>query len=159
MNSTSPSNPHAGTRTLAYGAPLEEARAAMIMLHGRAASPEDILGVAPLIDPGSLIYLAPAAMDGAWYPQTFLRPQSVNQPWLDLALRRIGSLISQVETAGIPVERIVLLGFSQGAWLALEYAARNAWRYGGVAVLSGGLIVQKKIYRDMAALLRARLFF
>jgi phospholipase/carboxylesterase len=140
MNSISQSDPHAGTRTLMYGTPLEEARAAMIMLHGRGASPEDILGVAPHIDPGGVIYLAPAAMGGTWYPQRFLLPQSANQPYLNSALARVGGLISRVTNAGIAAEQIVLLGFSQGACLAAEYAARHPQRYGGVAVLSGGLI-------------------
>jgi phospholipase/carboxylesterase len=133
-------DPHGGTRTLTYGAPLEEARAAMILVHGRGASPEDIMGVAPEVDPGSVAYLAPAAAGGAWYPQTFMNPQPSNQPWLNSALGRVGGLISHINGAGIPSDKIVLLGFSQGACLASEYVARHPMRYGGLAVLSGGLI-------------------
>lgn len=133
-------DPHAGTRTLTYGASLKDARVAMIMLHGRGATPEDILGLAPAIDRGDVAYLAPAAMHMTWYPNTFLVPQQANQPWLNSALQRISGLLGQVETAGIPMERVFLLGFSQGACLTLEYTARHTWRYGGVAGLSGGLI-------------------
>jgi predicted esterase len=133
-------DPHSTTRTITYGTALEEAQAAMILLHGRGASPEDILGLAAEIDPGGVAYLAPAAFQAVWYPQPFLSPQSVNQPWLDSALRRVDSLFQSIEEAGIPPQQIILLGFSQGACLSLEYAARNPRNYGGVAALSGGLI-------------------
>jgi phospholipase/carboxylesterase len=133
-------DPHGATRTLAYGVPLEEARAAMILLHGRGASPEDILGIAAAADPGGVAYFAPAANGNTWYPNTFMNPQASNQPWLNSALARIGGLISHINGAGIPTDKIVVLGFSQGACLASEYVARHAMRYGGLAALSGGLI-------------------
>lgn len=137
---TLPGDPHSSTKTLIYGASLESARAAVIMLHGRGASPEDILGIAQLVDPGGVVYLAPAAAQFTWYPNPFLVPQKANQPWLNSALRRVGGLVEQVQAAGITPERLILMGFSQGACLALEYAARHTHRYGGVAGLSGGLI-------------------
>jgi predicted esterase len=118
----------------------EQAQAAMILLHGRGASPEDILGIAAQIEVEPVTYLAPAAMGSQWYPQTFLAPQSANQPWLGSALRRVDALVQHLINANIATERIVLLGFSQGACLATEYVARNPKRYGGLAALSGGLI-------------------
>lgn len=136
----SETNPHSGTRTLGFGVPIKEARAAMILLHGRGASPEDILGIGAEVDPGGVVYLAPAARGSAWYPQTFLAPQQANQPWLTSALARVGDLLVHLEEEGMPAERVILLGFSQGACLASEYAARNPRRYGGIAALSGGVI-------------------
>ncbi len=141
-------DPHATTHTLTYGAPIEQAKAAMILLHGRGASPEDILGLAAEIDPGNVIYLAPAAFQATWYPQSFLIPQSANQPWLDSALNRVDGLFRMVEEANIPPHRVFLLGFSQGACLSLEYAARNPRDYGGMVALSGGLIGSDEDLQD-----------
>lgn len=148
----SSNDPHAGQPVLAYGAPLDKAqsadkaqaadkaRAAMILVHGRGASAEDILSLAEELPQPWFAFLAPQAAGNTWYPQRFTAPLSANQPWLDSALAAIGRVAAQVAAAGIPPERTYLLGFSQGACLALEYAARNARRYGGVAGLSGGLI-------------------
>jgi predicted esterase len=135
-----PSDPHAGTRTLAYGVQPDQARAAMILLHGRGASPEDILGIGAEVGVDNIVYLAPAAMNSTWYPYPFLNPQTANQPWLESALKRVGGLIAHLNGVNIPTNKIMLLGFSQGACLASEYAARHTQRYGGVAALSGGLI-------------------
>lgn len=134
------SDPHASTRTLAYGVPPEQARAAMILLHGRGASPEDILGIGAEVGIDNVAYIAPAAANSTWYPYPFLNPQAANQPYLDSALKRVGGLIAHLNGVNIATNKIVLLGFSQGACLASEYAARNPQRYGGVAALSGGVI-------------------
>jgi predicted esterase len=134
------SGPHDGQPILVAGAPPERARAGVVMLHGRGATAESILDLAgPLAGPG-LTYLAPQAADGAWYPRRFMEPIASNEPWLSSALETVGRALGQLEAAGVPAERSVLLGFSQGACLALEYAARNGRRYGGVVGLSGGLI-------------------
>ena len=133
-------DPHGGTRTEIYGVPMEEARVAVILLHGRGASPEDILYIAHEVDPGGVAFLAPEAAGETWYPQSFLSPLEANQPYLDSALRRVAGLVNEIGEAGIPFERMVLAGFSQGACLGLEYACRNARRYGGLVGLSGGLI-------------------
>lgn len=133
-------DPHAGQPVLHTGARLTAAPAAMIMIHGRGASAEDIIGLAGELDRPDLAFLAPQAAGGTWYPQRFIAPLEQNQPWLDSALGRIDALIAHLGESGIPPERVVLLGFSQGACLALEYAARNTRRYGGVVGLSGGLI-------------------
>lgn len=133
-------DPHAGTRTEVHGVPLEEARGAVILLHGRGATPEDVLYLAHEVDPGGVAFLAPEAAGETWYPESFLSPLAVNQPHLDSALRRVAGLLTEIGEAGIPTARTVLAGFSQGACLALEYACRNARRYGGLISLSGGLI-------------------
>ncbi len=132
--------PHQGQPLLHAGAKLEQARAAMIMLHGRGATAESILALAGEFQQKDFAYLAPQAAGGTWYPNRFLAPTASNEPWLSSALAVVDSVVAQVLAAGIPTERIMLLGFSQGACLALEYAARNARRYGGVVGLSGGLI-------------------
>jgi predicted esterase len=122
------------------GARLEEARVAMLMVHGRGARAQNILSLVPSIDLPEVAYVAPEAPGGTWYPNSFLAPLSSNQPWLGTALSVLGDSIGMIQAAGIPARRTVLLGFSQGACLALEFSARNPTLYGGVVGLSGGLI-------------------
>lgn len=131
---------HQGQPVMTAGEPLDHAKAAMIMVHGRGATAQDILSLAWEFDQPGFAYLAPQATGYQWYPNRFTAPIASNEPWLSSALRVVGDLLAQVETAGIPPQRLMLLGFSQGACLALEYAARNARRYGGVVGYSGGLI-------------------
>jgi predicted esterase len=119
---------------------LEKAQAAMIMVHGRGASAEDILGLSVDLKQPGFVYLAPQAAGYSWYPNSFLAPIASNEPGLSSGLAIIASVLEQLAGAGIPAERTILLGFSQGACLSLEFVARNARRYGGVAGLSGGLI-------------------
>jgi predicted esterase len=132
--------PHLGERVLAAGRPLGEAKAAMILVHGRGATAEDILSLAGELGRPDLAYLAPQATGYSWYPYSFLAPTEKNEPGLSSGLALIGHLVERLEESGIPPERTVLLGFSQGACLTLEYAARNARRFGGLVGLSGGLI-------------------
>lgn len=133
-------DPHAETPVLAAGAPLGTAGAAVILVHGRGASAEDILGFSgPLAQPG-VAFLAPQAADHTWYPQRFLAPLAVNEPWLSSALAKLASLRATVVATGIPDERIVWLGFSQGACLASEFVARNPRRWGGLIAAVGGRI-------------------
>jgi phospholipase/carboxylesterase len=140
--------PHAGTQVLSKGQPLDKAKAAMIMMHGRGATAHDILSMADDLQHPDFAYLAPQAKGNAWYPNTFLAPIQSNEPWLSSAMSVIESLLAQVEEAGIPPERIFLLGFSQGASLTLEFVARHARRYDGVAGLSGGIIGPEGTPRD-----------
>jgi predicted esterase len=129
------------------GEPLATARAAMILVHGRGASAEDIMSVgAELMHPG-FAYLAPQAAGSAWYPLPFTAPIEDNEPYLSSALEVLHSLVALVEES-VPADRIILLGFSQGACLTLEFAARHARRYGGVVGLSGGLIGPDGTPRD-----------
>jgi predicted esterase len=131
---------HEGQPVLLAGEPLEKAQAAMIMIHGRGAGAQDILMLVPELDQSGFTYLAPQAANHTWYPNSFLAPVVSNEPGLSSGLAVIAGIFAQVNSTGIPTERTILLGFSQGACLSLEFTARNARRYGGVAGLSGGLI-------------------
>ncbi|MEK6223068.1 MAG: dienelactone hydrolase family protein [Chloroflexota bacterium] len=122
------------------GTPLEEAQAAIIMMHGRGANPQDILSLSTFIKESNIAYLAPQAANFSWYPYSFLAPLEDNQPDLNSALQRVGDALALAIQADIPIHKIMLLGFSQGACLSLEFAAHNPKRYGGIAGLSGGLI-------------------
>lgn len=139
---------HQGRPVLVTGEPLENARAAMIMLHGRGAGAEDILTLLPEIHRPGFVYLAPQAANSTWYPNSFLAPLASNEPDLSSALMLITSLFERLKQASIAPEHTILLGFSQGACLSLEYVARNARLYGGVAALSGGLIGPDGTPRD-----------
>jgi phospholipase/carboxylesterase len=132
--------PHQGQPLLVAGESLEKAQAAMIMVHGRGASAEDILGLSVDLNQPGFVYLAPQAAGYSWYPNSFLAPIASNEPGLSSGLAIIASILEQLAGSGIPAERTILLGFSQGACLSLEFVARNARRYGGVAGLSGALI-------------------
>jgi phospholipase/carboxylesterase len=139
--------PHQGQKILEAGEPLATARAAIILVHGRGASAEDIMTLgAELMHPG-FAYLAPQAAGSAWYPHPFTAPLADNEPYLSSALEVLTLLLASVEKA-IPADRVILIGFSQGACLTLEFAARHARRYGGVAGLSGGLIGPDGTPRD-----------
>lgn len=129
-----------GQRISMSGEPLDRAHAAMVMVHGRGATAESILLLADEFDAVGFAYVAPQAADNTWYPYRFIEPLAHNEPWLTFSLGALGSALQLVADAGIPPERTILLGFSQGACLALEFAARNARRYGGIVGLSGGLI-------------------
>ena len=135
-----PRRPHAGQPVLQVGAPLVEARAAAILIHGRGSSAADIIRLVPNIDPGGVAYLAPQAAGNSWYPHRFLAPVEQNEPDLGSALAVIDALREEVANAGIDAAKTFLLGFSQGACLALEAAARSQQRLGAVAGLSGALI-------------------
>jgi phospholipase/carboxylesterase len=122
------------------GEPSGHPRAAMLMVHGRGARAEDILSLADdLVVPG-FAFFAPQAKENTWYPNRFVEPLISNEPWLSSGLAFVGDILTQIANTGIPPERTILLGFSQGACLALEYSARHARRYGGVVGLSGALI-------------------
>jgi phospholipase/carboxylesterase len=145
-----PSDPHANGPVLNAGVPLEEARAAMVMIHGRGATAESILTLVPAVDPGGIAYLAPQASGGAWYPFGFMSPIEKNEPGISSGMLVIERLLATIQKAGIPLERTLLLGFSQGACLSSEFVARNATRYGGLCALSGGLIGPDDTPRDYA---------
>ena len=132
--------PHESEPVLSAGRPLESGRAAMIMVHGRNAGPENILELARLIPHPDFSFLAPAAAGGTWYPLSFMAETARNEPGLSSGLAVILELVRSIEARGVPRRRIILLGFSQGACLSSEFAVRNASRFGGVVVLSGGLI-------------------
>ena len=122
------------------GAPLGQAAAAVIMVHGRNAAPANILDLARRFDRASLTYLAPAAAGGTWYPYSFMAEIASNEPGLSSGLAVLTSLVRRVEDAGLARSRIVLAGFSQGACLTSEFAIRNPSRYGGILIFTGGAI-------------------
>jgi predicted esterase len=127
-------------RIVASGAPLGEARAAAVLVHGRGGSAEDMLGLAQEFGQRDIAYLAPEAPGHTWYPGSFLAPLAQNEPHLSNALATVSATLGRLAQEGFPPERVALIGFSQGGCLAFEYAARNAKRYGAVAGLSAGLI-------------------
>jgi phospholipase/carboxylesterase len=139
--------PHQGQPVTQAGEPLEQARAAMILVHGRGAIAADIMTIAEEVMFPGVAYLAPQAAGSTWYPNPFTAPLEANEPYLSSALEVLSSLLAKVVTA-VPAENVVLLGFSQGACLTLEFAARHARRYGGVVGLSGGLIGPDGTPRD-----------
>jgi predicted esterase len=141
-------DPHDGLRVMQAGAPLHRAKAAVVLLHGRGAEAAGMLALAEAFAQPDLAYLAPQAAGRSWYPYSFLAPIKRNEPFLSSALRMLQGLLERLGAEGFPPERVVLLGFSQGACLALESAARRARRYGGVVGLSGGLIGPEGTPRD-----------
>ena len=145
-----PKDPHAGQPVLSMGPAPSQARLAMILVHGRGASAEDILGLAGELQLADVACLAPQAAGHTWYPYSFLSPIAENEPGITSGLGVIAALIEGLAAQGVPRERVALLGFSQGACLSLEFAARNAGRYAGVFGLSGGLIGPPGTPRDYA---------
>lgn len=133
----------------AAGVKLDEASAVMILLHGRGATAEDILSLSTHLDYSSLAFLAPQAEGYTWYPNRFIFPLEQNEPYLSFALTKIDEIVKQVETSGIPAEKIFIGGFSQGACLASEYVIRNPKRYAGLLVFSGGYIGPLNIQRQL----------
>jgi predicted esterase len=133
-------DPHADQPVLAGGHKLAGAAGAVVLLHGRGASAEDILGLEHEFDRPELAYLAPQAAGSSWYPYSFLAPIPQNEPWLTSALSKLDKTVDELTRSGIDREKIVIAGFSQGACLASEFIARNPARYAGLIVFSGGLI-------------------
>jgi len=132
--------PHAGEPLVAAGTPLGKSTALMIMVHGRNAAPRNILDLVTRFERPDFTYLAPAAAGGTWYPFSFMVEKAKNEPGLSSGLWVLEHLVDEVVRQGIRRDRVVLLGFSQGACLTGEFAVRHADRYGGVILYSGGLI-------------------
>ena len=140
-------DPHRGSEEVSFGPGLEEVESAVVLIHGRGDSAQGILALAPELQAPRTALLAPQAVGFSWYPYSFLSEVELNEPWLSSALDRVEAAVTAVSTV-IPKERVVLMGFSQGACLALEFAARNTRRYGGVVAFSGGLIGPDGTPRD-----------
>lgn len=145
-----PNDPHKDQPVLFEGAPLDKARAAMIMVHGRGANARSILSLVPELAQTDIAFIAPQAANNTWYPYSFLQPIASNEPFLTSALNALAAQVRSLNDAGFPNEKIMLLGFSQGACLSSEFVARNATRYGGLFALSGGLIGPDGTPRDYA---------
>jgi predicted esterase len=149
-NAVNTSDPHAGQRVLTAGPNPADAAWTMILVHGRGASAEDILTLTDELPLANVAYVAPQAAGNTWYPYSFFAPIARNEPGISSALAMLSRLVGSLRDAGVPRERIAFLGFSQGACLTLEYAARHASRYAGVFGLSGGLIGPPGTPRDYA---------
>ena len=141
---------HQGQPVLTAGQPIDHAEAAMVLVHGRGGTAQGILTLAAELDHPAFAYLAPQAAGNTWYPHSFLSPIDRNEPGLSSGLATVADVLEQLAGAGIPAERTILLGFSQGACLVLEFAARHAQRYGGVVGFSGGLIGSPGTPREYA---------
>jgi predicted esterase len=144
----SQADPHRGQPVRHGGVPVADARLVAILLHGRGASADDILGLSQAFSATDVAYLAPQASGHTWYPYSFLAPIQQNEPGISSGLRVIAGLVDDLNGRGVSSDRILLIGFSQGACLMVEFAARHARRYAGVAALSGGLIGPPGTPRD-----------
>ena len=133
-------DPHANQPVVTAGPAPEEAAATLVLVHGRGASAESMISLYDALALPTVAALAPQAAGSVWYPYSFLAPLDMNQPFLDSALRRLDGLVEDLRAHGVPSEKIALLGFSQGACLSVEFAARHPRRYGAVMALTGGLI-------------------
>jgi predicted esterase len=131
--------PHGEEPLVEQGEPLGKAPV-LIMVHGRGAAPANILELVPRLGRSGWTYLAPTAAGRTWYPYSFMAQRSENEPGLSSALDVLKQLLQRVMMAGVPPSRVVFLGFSQGACLTAEFVAQNPRRYGGVLIMSGGLI-------------------
>ena len=140
MSTQSTADPHGSQPVLTSGAPIAGAAGVIILLHGRGASADDILALGAAIAPKAWTLLAPEAAGHTWYPYSFLAPRQENEPYLSSALRKVGSTLETALAAGVPAERIVIAGFSQGACLTSEFIGRNPRRYGAALAFTGGLI-------------------
>jgi predicted esterase len=145
---------HADGRVARAGDAQQNAERAMVLVHGRGATPESILSLADEL-PRDLgfAFVAPGASEStthprSWYPASFLAPVDLNEPGLSSALARIEQTVVELGEHGIAPEDVILLGFSQGACLVSEFAARHARRWGGVAALTGGLVGDADARRD-----------
>lgn len=125
---------------LTAGTEIRKAKKALIMIHGRGASAEDIIGLARNLNVEGYALIAPQATNATWYPYSFLAPPTQNEPWLSSAIDLLNEVVDDLNKTGIADNCIYFTGFSQGACLTAEYVARKARRWGGAAVFTGGLI-------------------
>jgi predicted esterase len=132
--------PHGDQPVERVGPAMGEGRGVVILVHGRNAGPANILDLVPRLDRPDFSYVAPAAAGRTWYPYSFMAETAGNEPGISSGLGVLGRLVAEAAAAGVPAERVVLIGFSQGACLAAQFAMRHAAPYGGVVVFSGGLI-------------------
>jgi len=129
------------------GLSLNNAKKALIMIHGRGAGAHHIISIAKHLKIDDFALVAPQAENRTWYPHSFLVPIEQNEPSFSKALDAIQNVVVAIQQNGIKKENIYFLGFSQGACLALEFTARNAAKYGGIVAFTGGLIGDK-VYED-----------
>jgi phospholipase/carboxylesterase len=126
--------------TITAGTPLANAKGALVLLHGRGGTAQNIISLAGEFNLTDMAIIAPQATNNSWYPYSFMSPVADNQPALDSALAVISDTVKDIIAAGISPANIYFAGFSQGACLTVEYIARNAQQYGGAIAFTGGLI-------------------
>lgn len=139
MQAHSP-DPHADQPIRTSGPPVGKTGAALILVHGRGGSADEMLYLGRELAGERVSLVAPQAANHTWYPYSFLAPLENNEPWLSSALRAVARTVQKVQAEGAPLGQIVLVGFSQGACLAAEYVARNALRLGALVAFTGGRI-------------------
>lgn len=130
-------DPHKDGAVHHLGAPLGEAAGAVVLLHGRGGSAEDILSLAQALYRPGIAYLAPQAAGRTWYPHSFMAPREENEPFVTSALAKVEAVVS---STGLPREKVLLCGFSQGACLSTEFVASHPARYAGLIAFTGGLL-------------------
>ena len=130
------------------GKKLDQAEKVLIMIHGRGGSAEDILSIASSLNVREFALVAPQAEDSSWYPLSFLAPRNENEPYLSESLNVIKQLVADLEAQGFAKSQLYFLGFSQGACLALDFAASHAANYGGIAAFTGGVIGDQVDHRN-----------
>lgn len=134
--------------SVSTGKPLSHAKKVLVMIHGRGGSARDIISLSTNLHVADFALIAPQADGDSWYPSSFLSPREENEPSLSTSLAILKELVSDLEEQGFAKSQIYLLGFSQGACLALEFAASNAARYGGVVAFTGGVIGEHLDHRN-----------
>jgi len=139
---------HKDQPILFSGENIKSAKAAMVLIHGRGAGAESILQLTNELNTQEFAFAAPQAKNNTWYPNSFLFPIESNEPGITSGINKIDFVLKKINKEGIPYEKIILLGFSQGACLTLEFAGRNVKKYGGIVGLSGGIIGPDNIVRN-----------
>lgn len=132
--------PHMKQPIFTGGPPPEQASAAVVLLHGRGARAEGMLTISHVLRISGVSWVAPQATGGAWYPDSGRAPLERNLPKLLTSFDLVSAILEALTERGISGNRVMLLGFSQGACVAVEYALRNPGRIGALAALSGGLM-------------------
>lgn len=139
---------HQGQPVLTLGAPLEQARGVVILLHGRGANAQSMAALAGALPSDGITYLLPQAAGSTWYPRSGFGPFELNQPYLASALAVVDELVAHVRASGLSDDKLVLGGFSQGAVLTTEYVVQHPTRYGGLLIFSGALMGPDDTPRD-----------
>ena len=127
------------SEVLHRGPPITQASKALILLHGRGGTAQNILYLANKLCDDQFYIAAPQATRNTWYPNSFMSEEKLNEPFLSSSIKSIEDLIDQT-ARHIPKNQIYLAGFSQGACLALEISSRSATKYGGIIAFTGGLM-------------------